>query len=91
MWGAAAFTGVLATGLAFLVQTAAQRYTSPTHTALLFATEPVFAALFGFLLAAETLSSVQILGCVLILAGMLAAELPLGLRSRPSPSSHRAC
>ncbi|MFQ5944804.1 MAG: MFS transporter [Anaerolineae bacterium] len=90
VWGAAAFTGILATGLAFLVQTAAQRHTSPTHTALLFATEPVFAALFGFLLAAETLAPVQVLGCVLILAGMLAAELPLGLRTRPGESSRGA-
>lgn len=90
-WGAAVFTGVLATGLAFLVQTAVQRHTSPTHTALLFATEPVFAALFGFLLAAETLAPVQLLGCGLILAGMVAAELPVGFRTRLGESSPEAC
>ncbi|MCD6290973.1 MAG: DMT family transporter, partial [Anaerolineae bacterium] len=32
---AAAFTGVLATALAFAIQTSAQRFTSPTHTALI--------------------------------------------------------
>lgn len=78
VWLAAAFTGVLATCLAFGVQTAAQVFTTPTHTALIFATEPVFAALFGMLLAGEWLSGRAWLGCGLILAGMLVAELRLG-------------
>jgi len=73
--GAAAFTGVLATTFAFGVQTAAQRFTSPTHTALIFAMEPVFAALFGFLLAGETLGLREGLGCLCILAGMITSEV----------------
>ncbi|MGQ9566832.1 MAG: DMT family transporter [Anaerolineae bacterium] len=81
VWGAAAFTGVLATSFAFGVQTAAQRFTSPTHTALIFAAEPVFAAAFGFLLAGETLGPRETVGCALILLGMLTAEAaPLLLR-----------
>jgi len=81
VWGAAAFTGVLATSFAFGVQTAAQRFTSPTHTALIFAAEPVFAAAFGFLLAGETLGVRESVGCTLILLGMLTAEAaPLLLR-----------
>jgi drug/metabolite transporter (DMT)-like permease len=72
---AAAFTGLFATSLAFGVQTVAQRFTSPTHTALIFAAEPVFAALFSFLLIGEVLGPRQLLGCGLILAGMIAAEM----------------
>jgi drug/metabolite transporter (DMT)-like permease len=72
---AAAFTGVLATSFAFATQTWAQRFTGPTHTALIFSLEPVFAALFSFLLIGETLTGRAVLGCVLILIGMLAAEL----------------
>ena len=75
VWGAAAFTGVLATGVAFGVQTTAQVFTTPTHTALIFAMEPVFAALFGYLLAGERLSGLAWLGAGLILAGMVVAEL----------------
>lgn len=78
VWFAAAFTGVLATCVAFGIQTVAQVFTTPTHTALLFATEPVFAALFGVLLAGEWLSNRAWLGCALILAGMLVAELRRG-------------
>lgn len=72
---AATFTGVLATALAFGVQTAAQRFTSATHAALIFAAEPVFAAVFSLLLIGETLGPRQVLGCGLILGGMVVAEL----------------
>jgi drug/metabolite transporter (DMT)-like permease len=72
---AAAFTGVLATAVAFFVQTVAQRFTTSTHTALIFAAEPVFAGLFSFLLIGELLGPRQLLGGALILGGMLVAEL----------------
>ena len=48
---------------------------SPTRTAVIFTMEPVFAGLFGFLLAGERLSGRGWLGAGLILAGMLVAEL----------------
>ncbi len=75
VWFAVAFTGLLATSLAFFLQSRAQQATTPTHTALIFAAEPVFAGLFSFLLIGEILGPRQIIGCTLILAGMLAAEL----------------
>lgn len=71
---AALFTGVVVTGLGLLAQVWAQRIISPTHTAVIFATEPVFGALFGWLLAGEILSVAGFTGCGLILAGMLVAE-----------------
>lgn len=91
---AAAFTGVLATSFAFATQTAAQRFTSPTHTALIFSLEPVFAALFSFLLIGETLTGRAVAGCSLILAGMLTAELgdllgrEVGSRRRMAPMGY---
>ena len=72
---AAAFTGVFATSVAFGLQTFAQRFTTSTHTALIFAAEPVFAGLFSFLLIGEVLGARQVLGCGLILAGMVVAEM----------------
>lgn len=75
VWGAAAFTGVLATAVAFGVQNAAQRFTSPTHTAIIFTAEPVFAALFGYLLAGEQLTPRIMSGGALIVAGMIAGEM----------------
>lgn len=75
VWFAAAFTGVLATALAFFVQSRAQRDTSPTHTALIFAAEPVFAGLFSYLLIGEVLGPRQLAGAGLILAGMIISEV----------------
>jgi drug/metabolite transporter (DMT)-like permease len=43
VWVALVVTSLLATALAFSVQTWAQRWSSPTRTALIFSMEPVFA------------------------------------------------
>ena len=72
---AAAFTGLLATSAAFGIQVVAQRFTTSTHTALIFAGESVFAALASFLLIGEVLGPRQLLGCALILGAMMVAEL----------------
>ena len=74
VWGALLVTGVFASALGFLVQTWAQRRTSATRTALAFAMEPVWAALFGFWLAGDRLGAVGWMGAALIMAGILAAE-----------------
>jgi len=76
-------TALLATGFAFSVQNWAQQYTPPAHTALIFALEPVFAALASRVLTGERLSGKVLLGCGLILVGMVVSELWGG--SAPSP------
>ncbi|MCC6175029.1 MAG: DMT family transporter [Chloroflexi bacterium] len=75
---AAIFTGLLCTVAAFTFQVYAQRFTSPTHTALIFSAEPVFAALFAYLLAGERLGPAELGGCALILGGMLVVQLRPG-------------
>jgi drug/metabolite transporter (DMT)-like permease len=69
-------TSLFATALAFLIQTNFQKYTSATRVALIFAMEPVFAAITGFYWADERLSYSALFGCFLIIAGMIFAELP---------------
>jgi drug/metabolite transporter (DMT)-like permease len=75
VWAAAVFLALAGTAFALIVQSMAQRFTSATHTALIFAAEPVFALLFAVLLAGERLGARELLGCALMLAGMLVAEL----------------
>jgi drug/metabolite transporter (DMT)-like permease len=75
VWVALVITSVAASAGAFLIQTRAQREVSPTRTAVILTMEPVFAGLFGFLLAGERLTGRGWLGAGLILAGMLVAEL----------------
>jgi drug/metabolite transporter (DMT)-like permease len=75
VWANVAFVGLAATGLVFFIQNLAQRFTSPTHTAVIFTMEPVFAAFFAYLWLAELVTGRGMIGAVLILAGMLVAEL----------------
>jgi drug/metabolite transporter (DMT)-like permease len=68
-------TSLLATALGFTVQTWAQRWSSPTRTALFFTLEPIFAWITSYLVAGEVLSGRGIAGAALILAGVLMVEL----------------
>ena len=74
VWGALLVTGVFASALAFLAQTWAQRRATATQTALAFSLEPVWAAFFGFTLAADRLGGLAWFGCAVIMAGIIIAE-----------------
>ena len=56
-----------------LVSCFSVRCVFPLHDHL--AAEPVFAGLFSFLLTGEVLGPQQLIGCGLILAGMVVAEM----------------
>lgn len=68
-------TAVFATALAYLAQTHIQKYTTPTRVALIFASEPVFAALADYWWNGTGLSTRAIIGCILILGGTLLTEI----------------
>jgi drug/metabolite transporter (DMT)-like permease len=70
-------TSLLATLLAFITQTYAQRYTTPSRVAIIFTLEPVFAAICSYLWIGERLGSLAIAGSGLIVIGMLFSELPI--------------
>nr|WP_289135867.1 DMT family transporter [uncultured Brevibacillus sp.] len=70
-------TSIFATALAFLAQTALQKQTSSTRVALIFALEPVFAALTSYVFIHEVLNGRQLTGCLMIFTGMILAELPI--------------
>jgi drug/metabolite transporter (DMT)-like permease len=75
VWGALIVTGLFATAFAFLAQTWAQRRLTATRTALAFALEPVWAALFGVTLAGDALTAAAWAGCAVIFAGIVVAEI----------------
>ena len=74
VWIALLVTAIPATSLAFFVQNKMQQFTTPTHTALIFSMEPVFAAISAFFFAGEFLTPRGLLGAGLVLLGMLIAE-----------------
>ncbi len=74
-WWAVVYTGVLSVGLGFTLQVVGQRRAPATDAAIILSLEAVFAALFGYLLLGEALTAQQYLGCGLMLAGMVVAQV----------------
>src|ERR1700681_4560293 len=70
-----AICAVLATAVAFSIQLWAQQYTTPSHAAILFTLEPVFAVITSYLVLGERLGLRSLAGAALVLAGILGAEL----------------
>jgi drug/metabolite transporter (DMT)-like permease len=86
VWSALLVTAVVASALGFFVQTYAQQHASPARTALILASEPAFAGLFGWLLAGDRLSAVAWAGAGLITAAIVAVELlPRWRTTEPLP------
>ncbi|MFZ5468730.1 MAG: DMT family transporter [Myxococcota bacterium] len=79
--------GIFASALAISLQTWAQRRTTAVRAALIFALEPVFAALLSVGLGRETLGLVEGMGGVLIVLGVVCAEVGGVLVRRVRPSS----
>ena len=77
------YAGFFSSGLAFIFQNVAQRYTTAPQAAIFLSSEALFAALFGVLLLGETISPAGYVGCAIIFVAMLAVELlPALLRER---------
>lgn len=74
---------IFATGLGLILQTTAQKYTTPTHAGLILTLEPVFAAAFAYFLAGEVLTPKAYLGALIMLAGIILVEIDF--KGRPSP------
>ena len=84
------YGGVCSVGAGYTLQVVVQRRAHPAHAAILLSLESPFAALGGWLLLGELLSGRALVGCGLMLAGMLLSQLwPALTRARtataPSP------
>ncbi len=76
------YGGLFSVGIAYTLQVVAQRHAHPAHSAILLSLEGSFAALGGWLLLGEVLGLRGLLGCALMLAGMLLSELSVYLFRR---------
>ena len=74
-WLPICYTGILSGGLAYTLQIIGQRYTGPIIASLLLSLESVFSVLFGWLLLNQALSSRELLGCALMFAAILLAQV----------------
>jgi len=69
------YGGVLSVGIAYTLQVVAQRKAHPAYAAILLSMESVFAALAGWFLLDEMMTLRQLIGCALMLSGMLFSQL----------------
>lgn len=80
VWAAVAVTGALATTGAFALVLWAGHRISASRMAVVLATEPVFAGLFGWLLLGEVFLPLQAVGAALVMAGILTQLFPSAFR-----------
>ncbi len=69
------YTSVLATVVNLLLQTKYQKEVTPAKAGIIFSFEPIFAALFAFIILSEKISIFGIFGSVFIFCGLLISEL----------------
>jgi drug/metabolite transporter (DMT)-like permease len=75
VWISLLVTGLVASAAAFYVQTTVQQHIPAARTAIILTMEPVFAAFFGYWLAGDRLSALQVAGAVLILSALFVGEV----------------
>lgn len=68
-------TAVFATGLAFSIQTYAQRIIDPTRTGIILATEGAFGMLFGWWLGGDSFTTIAFIGALLTIIGVITSEI----------------
>ncbi|MDP2848802.1 MAG: DMT family transporter [Humidesulfovibrio sp.] len=69
------YGGLLSVGVAYTLQVVAQRDADPAHAAIILSMEAVFAAVAGYFLLGEVLEARALIGCGLMLAGMVVSQL----------------
>lgn len=70
------YAGIMSSGVAYTLQIIGQKNLPPTPASLLMSLESVFSALAGFVILHQVLSTNELIGCVLVFAGVILAQLP---------------
>ncbi len=90
IWGARytiLYAGIMSSGVAYTLQILGQRDTEPAAATLLMSLESVFAALSGWLILHEALTLKELLGCVLVFAAVILAQLKLPTNDKSSDNT----
>ena len=78
IWGAVLFLAVVCTGLAFIVQTVAQKYTSASHVGVINSLETVFAGIVAYAIGGDVLTVKSGVGALTIVAALFIMEIDFG-------------
>lgn len=75
-WQSILYAGLLSSGVGYTLQIVGQKGLNPTVASLILSLESVVSVLAGLLILHQTLSSREVLGCVLMFAAIVLAQLP---------------
>lgn len=70
------YTGILEVAVAFTLQIVGQKYAPAAIATIIMAMESVFAALSGALILGEVMTHRELLGCVIMFAAFIIAQIP---------------
>jgi len=84
-----AYAGILSVGVAYTLQIVGQRRVDPAPASVILSMEAVFAVLGGWILLSETLSTRGLIGCGLMLGGMILAQIRTRRSTRCIEGSER--
>jgi drug/metabolite transporter (DMT)-like permease len=74
------YAGVVSVGIAYTLQVVAQREAHPSHAAIIMSLESVFAVIGGWIVLNESIALRGLIGCALMLAGMILSQLSLTIK-----------
>ena len=80
VWIPILYAGIMSCGVGYTLQIVGQNGINPSIASLLMSLESVFSVLAGMLLLHETMSGREILGCVLVFAAVIFAQMEFGKR-----------
>ncbi len=83
-WQPILYAGILSCGVAYTLQIVGQKGMNPTVASLILSLESVISALAGLVLLDQKLSVRETMGCVLMFAAIVLAQLPAG-KKKASP------
>lgn len=75
-WGQLLYLALGCGALGFILQTAAEKFSSAGHATIIYASQPVFVALFSYLMLGEPITMQQIAGIIIVFAGVMITVKP---------------
>ena len=70
------YMGIVSSGIAYTLQIVGQKFAEPAIASLSMSLESVFAALGGWIISNNALKSNEIIGCSLVFAAIILAQIP---------------
>ena len=81
-WIPILYAGILSYGVGYTLQIIGQNGLNPTVASLIMSLEAVFSAVFGWLILGQKLNAKEMLGCCLIFAAIILAQLPVQRKAK---------